>query len=202
MNTFITGWESDARFYQGLLDRVRVHNTSVAEANLDSLARPGLALISVQPEAEVLVDVGGTANISTTVISGTPETYQWYYRSNLLSQAGVPVAGATASTLTLANVSLKDQGVYYLRVTNAAGVAESHGSKLLVRSAPGSLQRAWELLPGSRPYLTPYNSTANLRDLERGMAYNPVTKHLLVGARWTSPNVKEIGRASCRARVC
>src|SRR5687768_5678213 len=43
-----------------------------------------------------------------------------------------------------------------------------------------TIQLAWSITAGSRPYIS---DTAN----ERGIAYNPVTGHLLVVSRNTSP---------------
>ena len=43
-----------------------------------------------------------------------------------------------------------------------------------------SLAPLWSLAPGSRPYLT--NDSATSSALEAGMAYNPVTAHLVVGS--------------------
>jgi endonuclease/exonuclease/phosphatase family metal-dependent hydrolase len=49
-----------------------------------------------------------------------------------------------------------------------------------------SLESAWSLSPGERPYLTSGSS------LERGLAYNPVTDHLLVVSRVDSPTIRRI----------
>lgn len=120
-----------------------------------------------------------------------PVSYQWRYGGTANATPKTDLPGATSATLNLSNLQLPQQGFYSVVVSNSGGVVESADAQLTI-TAPGTLTKIWQVLPGERPYVTPYNATANLRDLERGMAYNPTTDHLLIGARWTSPNVKGI----------
>ena len=150
-------------------------------------------IITGQPVSLVRV-VGDSAQFSVTAAAAPgfeAVSYQWRYGGTANPNPKTNISGATGPTLDLTNLQLPQQGFYSVIVSNSGGVIESVDAKLTV-TAPGTLQPLWKVLPGERPYLTGFNSDANLRDLERGMAYNPTTDHLLIGARWTSPNVKGI----------
>lgn len=84
--------------------------------------------ISSQP-ANASINVGQSATFSVSVTGTEPFTYQW--RRN-----GVAIPGATASTLTLANVQLSAAGTYTVSITNAATTVHSNGAELVVNSAP------------------------------------------------------------------
>ena len=58
-----------------------------------------------------------------------PLSYQW-------KKGGVDIAGATGSSLTLANLQLSDAGNYSLRVTNAYGTTNSSDAVLTVQALP------------------------------------------------------------------
>ncbi len=131
----LIGQESDTYFYEGLLDRVRIHNHVVAQAQLDYPAIPGLAVVTTQP-ADTVADLNGTATFTATVDSPTSATYQWFYRANRADADGTAVSGATTATLNLPVTSTSQEGFYYLRITNAVGVAESHAGRLMVRAGP------------------------------------------------------------------
>ncbi|MCE9593411.1 MAG: immunoglobulin domain-containing protein [Planctomycetes bacterium] len=68
------------------------------------------------PNAQVACP-GGGASFSTTASGAGPFTYQWKKDGNAL-------AGATASTLTLANVQASDAGTYSVLVTGSCGSTE------------------------------------------------------------------------------
>lgn len=149
--------------------------------------------IATQPASLIRV-VGDTAQLSVTASSAPGYealSYQWRYGNPGNPEPKTDLPGATGPTLNLADLQLPQQGFYSVIVSNSGGVVESATAKLTI-TAPGTLQPLWKILPDERPYITGYNSDAGLRDLERGLAYNPTTDHLLIGARWTSPNVKGI----------
>ena len=56
--------------------------------------------------------MGGTAMFTVGVSGSAPFTYQWL-------KGGSPLAGATDSALTLANVQTTNQGQYSVVVSNA-----------------------------------------------------------------------------------
>jgi hypothetical protein len=173
-----------------------IANSSVGGAVTSSVAKLTVStgpVITANPTNLVRV-VGNSATFS---VSAQPApgyeavSYQWRYGGTANSTPKVGIIGATGPSLTINNLQLANQGFYSVIVSNSGGTIESADAKLTV-TAPGTLQPLWKILPGERPYLTGFNSDANLRDLERSMAYNPTTDHLLLGTRWTSPNVKGI----------
>ena len=133
----LIGKESETRYFRGVLDRVIINNDALAQSALDYLAAPGratFASLAAHP-ANVLTDAGQTVNFTATPTSAsTISGQQWFYRTNLADQAGVPISGATANTLTLNNVTAANEGFYYLVVTNAAGVSESYAAELILSS--------------------------------------------------------------------
>ncbi len=88
--------------------------------------------ISTHPAAQTVAE-GATAQFSVTATGSAPLAYQW-------SRNGLPVSGATQSTLVLSNVSTALAGTYAVRVTNAAGTVLSNGALLTVLPAATSPQ--------------------------------------------------------------
>jgi len=84
--------------------------------------------ISSQP-ANIAVNQGDTASFSVTAIGTAPIAYQW--RRN-----GTAIGGATAASLSLANVQPSVAGTYSVTVTNTAGSVTSSGATLTVNTAP------------------------------------------------------------------
>ncbi|MEO7298186.1 MAG: LamG-like jellyroll fold domain-containing protein, partial [Verrucomicrobiota bacterium] len=184
----LIGKESEARYFHGLIDRIRISNNAVTNSTLDFPAVAGQPRITAQP-ADAIANVGSNATFSATVTSGT--TFQWTYRANLADLTRSPIANATNTTLVVSNVSLASQGFYALTISNAVGVSESYGARLTARTAPGTLTQLWRIAPGATNPSGVVIVTA-ASDLERGMAYNPVTDHLLVASRVSSPLAKGI----------
>ncbi len=88
---------------------------------------PVAPVFTSQPASQVVV-VGGTA-IFTAVAAGTaPISYQW-------SKNGVPVSGATSSTLTLTNVQTTDDGSYTAMAFNTVSTATCSPAVLTVITA-------------------------------------------------------------------
>lgn len=75
------------------------------------------------------VNAGQNATFSVSVVSSLPVTYQWYdYLGNL-------IVGATGSSYTLNNAQAGDSGhTFFVRVTNAAGIATSGTAVLTVNA--------------------------------------------------------------------
>ncbi|HKS37120.1 MAG TPA: LamG-like jellyroll fold domain-containing protein [Verrucomicrobiae bacterium] len=194
--SLLIGMESDTRYFIGALDRVRIDDTALVAAELDYPAVQGRATLTAIGgpfPTNVVADIGSTVSFqaSPTGINGRLD---WRHRARLADPGGrdLPDAAMALPRVILTNVTAADRGFYSLVVSNSSGVAESFAARLDVHTAPGILQPLWALLPGERPYLTGWNTSAALRDLERGMAYNPVTGHLLIGARTDSPTIKGI----------
>jgi hypothetical protein len=90
--------------------------------------------ITAGPDYQV-VPAGATAVFSVTVASPSTPTYQWYkYVDGIsdikLSNAG-DISGATAASLSIANVDLTDEGAYYCIVNNSSGTPVSSSKALL-----------------------------------------------------------------------
>ncbi|HEV2438387.1 MAG TPA: immunoglobulin domain-containing protein [Verrucomicrobiae bacterium] len=77
--------------------------------------------------------VATSNSVTFTVVAGgsMPLAYQWYFNTNS------PIANATNSALTLANVQTTSAGTYTVVVTNTAGSATSTNA-ILVVGAPNS----------------------------------------------------------------
>lgn len=125
--------------------------------------------ITAQPQS---TNVAVGQNVTFTVgAAGTgPLLYQWRFQGN-------PIPGATASNLTLNNVATNQSGIYSVVVSNAYGSASSQMAALTVIR----LELLWRVAPYSGSFLL----TTNDLPEQRGMTYNPVTRHLLLVHRLT-----------------
>jgi Bacterial Ig domain/FG-GAP-like repeat/Glucodextranase, domain B/Immunoglobulin domain len=74
--------------------------------------------VIVRNPASQTVAPGAPAELSVVATSATKITYQWYFQ-------GVPIPGATASTLAIAHVQPGSVGMYDVLVANAAGSSQS-----------------------------------------------------------------------------
>lgn len=84
----------------------------------------GPAAINGQPVSTTGLP-GRSATFSVSAIGTEPLSYQW-------KKAGTPIPGATASTLTLNNVTFADAGSYSVTVANAQGSTSSVPATLTV----------------------------------------------------------------------
>jgi hypothetical protein len=94
-----------------------VYNPANNTTVLTALANPGPTTpeFSLNP-SNAIVGLGGTVTLTA---SATPETgYQWMFNSVPLAN-GNGISGATTATLTIANVSAAETGVYSVLATNA-----------------------------------------------------------------------------------
>src|SRR3954454_2752816 len=89
------------------------------------LARPceasGPPAIIIVPVLNQTVLFKGTAIFTVVASSGTTMSFQWY-------KDGVPISGATSSTLTVSDCRDADQGTYTVNITNGGGVVSSSGT--------------------------------------------------------------------------
>ena len=93
------------------------------------------AAVTSQPSSQTGA-TGGSIVFSGTVSGDTPLTYQWFKGATPLSNgttgSGSIVSGATAASLTIANLSTADQGSYSFTVTNAHSGDTSSAASLTV----------------------------------------------------------------------
>lgn len=133
--------------------------------------------IAAQP-ASVTVWEGAEYYTITVGVGGTPPfDFQWRLD-------GEDIAGATAPSLTISNISFASQGAYSVVVSNPSGSVTSGNAQLTV--APGNasmrVENLWNIAPNTRPYLT-----AGYR--EYGVAINPLTTNVLVLTRQNPTNM-------------
>jgi hypothetical protein len=93
-----------------------------------------IPIITEGPDYQVVI-AGTTANFTVVVDSLSPETYQWYkyvdgVSDTPLSDAG-DISGSQASTLSIANVEIADEGAYYCIVNNDSGIEAISENALL-----------------------------------------------------------------------
>jgi YVTN family beta-propeller protein len=81
--------------------------------------------ITAQPQSQT-ANVGASVTFSVSAGGTAPFGYQW-------RKDGVPISGATSSTLTLSNVQTGNAGGYSVVVTNGVGSATSNTARLTVQ---------------------------------------------------------------------
>lgn len=127
----IPGANSDALSLSNVQDADAATYAVVVSNAAGAAASSGAALtvvtppsISIQPEPQT-VNAGATANFFVSANGTAPLGYQW--RKN-----GSDIAGANASSLSVAGVQDGDAGTYTVVISNAAGSATSEGVALTV----------------------------------------------------------------------
>jgi hypothetical protein len=118
-----------------------------------------------------------TFSVVATGNRGEPLSYQWQF-------GGTDIAGATASSLTLSNIVIANQGSYRAVVTNVSGTVNSSSALMSVTSSGASAQMTnlWNVAAGTRPYLT-----SNYK--EYGVAISPYTTNVIVLTRANPTNM-------------
>jgi hypothetical protein len=153
--------------YHDLIFALDTNNGLVAYRVIPTVNPPTFA----SPPVDLSILEGGFARLDIAVIGTPPFTYQWL-------RGGTNITDATNDFFAFTNVTSADAGEYSVLVSNTAGSTNSAPAVVTilpsVRTSRASL--LWSLAPGSRPYLTTGNT-------ERGLAYNPVSNHLLVITR-------------------
>ena len=88
-------------------------------------------VITVQPIGRQDVVVGATVQISITVTSSTPVTYQWFFEDSATLNTFF-LSNVTSNILTIANAQTTNSGLYQVIVTNIVGAVTSSVSRLVV----------------------------------------------------------------------
>ena len=89
--------------------------------------------ITVQPTNQTVI--GGATVVFAVTTTGPQVNYQWRKDGSPLTN-GVNLTGATASTLTLSNVTMASAGAYSVVVTNLGGSVTSSNAVLTVLITP------------------------------------------------------------------
>ena len=125
------GWDHKLK---GSLDEVTLYDHALSSNEVAAIYQVGpggkckLPLISTQPQS-ASVYVGSNITFSASATGFGALFYQW--RSN-----GVPISGATGTSLSLSNVQLSFAANYSLLVTNSLGSALSATATLTVVPLP------------------------------------------------------------------
>jgi pectate lyase/pectin methylesterase-like acyl-CoA thioesterase len=99
--------------------------TSV-QANLTVVAGAGSPVIMQQPQLQTAV-IGDVATFMVTATGAEPLAYQWL-------KDGMPIAGATGTTITRTGLQLSDAGFYSVTISNGIGSVTSAPALLTVRA--------------------------------------------------------------------
>ncbi len=126
-------------------------------AKTDDSSVVGAPRITTSPSAQA-TPLGGTATFTVAAAGNAPLTYQW-------SLDGNELAGATAATLSVANVQVANVGNYSVVVANALGSITSNVAALTLGSASDSEAIAWD-----------FSSAAPTSGLPAGLSGGTVTQ--------------------------
>ncbi len=103
----------------------RTGSVTPGSTSIIVIGNSGTAPAIVSQPAIKTVDAGTIVTLSVTVSGSPAPTFQW-------KKDGVPIAGATGSSLTFSPVKLGDAGIYAVVVTNSLGSATSSNALLTV----------------------------------------------------------------------
>ncbi len=101
----------------------------LAASDVAVLALLGKPVFLSQPAAQVTARVGDTVSFSASAYGVAPLTFQWQFD-------GMPLPGATGTTLVLGNVQFAQAGTYALAASNPAGQGLSEAASLTVVYPP------------------------------------------------------------------
>ena len=137
------------RYFNGLIDEAALYSTGLSAAQVQAIYNAGSAgkcrvptppLVAIQPASQI-VSIGANAGFAGLASGFNPLAYQWQF-------GGSNIAGATAATLSLANVQLTNAGSYSLIVSNPYGFGTNSNALLTVTnpvcvSTPSNLVGWW-----------------------------------------------------------
>lgn len=107
------------------------YGSITSSAAVVGLSEPAVAPVITTPPASLQVSPGDPVTLQVEATGTPPLAYQWY-------KGGVTVAGATASTYSLASATTAHSGVYSVAVSNAAGTTTSSDATLTVSEQPSA----------------------------------------------------------------
>lgn len=99
---------------------------------------PAAPMFTSQPASQIVL-VGGNVSFTALANGTAPISYQW-------NKNGVPISGATSSTLNLASVQISDSGsTYTVTASNSVDSVTSSGAVLTVTTAVPVVNSAFNL---------------------------------------------------------
>jgi hypothetical protein len=123
--------------FKGKIDEISLYSRALSASEIQSIVAAGSSgkckipvppTIASQPASRTVI-VGSSATFAVGASGTGPLSYQW-------AREGVPLAGATDSSLTLSNIQLANAGRYAVVVTNAQGSVTSSNAVLTVNLPP------------------------------------------------------------------
>ena len=135
---YIGSREDNVRFWQGTIADVAFYNYALSGIQISNHYSVSFqhAIVVTQPMGVTNVE-GSTISLST-VISGLPNTYQWFKDGSALSSSENFDAtahypnGVNSATLTIAETLPSDSGLYYAVCSNPVGGATTANAKVLI----------------------------------------------------------------------
>ena len=97
-----------------------------------------IAPVFVQQPVSTIALIGGIASFNALATGSAPIGYQW-------NKNGVPISGATSSTLNLTNVQSGDTGNYSVTASNGVGSTNSSSAVLTVTMSVPVVNSAYNL---------------------------------------------------------
>jgi len=128
-----------AGYFTGGVDETAIYERALSSFEIATIYRAANGrcqeppTIVSQPESQ-RVNVGSNVSLSVEAAGNPALYYQWYQGPQ--TDNGLLLTLATNSVLLLTNVSDKDEHTYWVRVTNAFGVADSSNATLRVNYPP------------------------------------------------------------------
>ena len=110
---------------------VATDNANATASASVSVTVAGQAPVIITPPQPQTVNESDDVVFAVQATGSLPLSYQWFFGSNA-------IAGATAASLLLTNVSLADSGVYKVEVTNAFGSASAPATLMVTNSPMGT----------------------------------------------------------------
>ncbi len=115
--------------FKGSMDDIRIYSRQLSDSEVAALYQQSstansASTISTQPSGQSLL-VGQSFQLNVTASGSSPLSYQWL-------KSGAVIAGATASSYSVASASTADTGAYTVTISNSFGSATSSPATVTV----------------------------------------------------------------------
>jgi hypothetical protein len=119
--------------FKGSMDDIRIYSRQLSDSEVAALYQQSSTAnsppaISTQPSGQSLL-VGQSFQLNVIASGSSPLSYQWL-------KSGAVIAGATASSYSVASASTADTGAYTVTISNAFGSATSSTATVTVTTPP------------------------------------------------------------------